>query len=124
DLRIALDSRPEIAFFLPSLHRVRLHYPIRLFAQHARRGQIQQQLAGEYQPFRHFQVAPHAVRIDQHLIDEVDGFVQQVVGQDRRIRQDHAFYRRVRDVTLVPEGDVLESRLHVGAHDAGETADL
>src|SRR5581483_2083854 len=36
DLRIALDSRPEIAFFLPSLHRVRLHYPIRLFAQHAR----------------------------------------------------------------------------------------
>ena len=76
------------------------------------------------QPARHIQVAAHALGIDQQAIHQRGGLVQQVVGQDGGIRQDHALHRGMRDVALVPQRDVFEGRLHVGAHHPRQAADL
>ena len=41
----------------------------------------------------------------------------------RRIRQHDPLHRRMGDVALVPQRDILQSGLQVGAHHAGEPAD-
>src|SRR5271165_413126 len=43
DFRIAHDQLAEIQVFLPRLHRVRLHQPVSVFAQHAGLDQVEQQ---------------------------------------------------------------------------------
>ena len=63
-------------------------------------------------------VGQHAFGVDEHGLDEVCGFVQQVVGQRRRVGDDDALGRRMRDVALVPEGDIFESGLCVRADNA------
>src|SRR5437870_2019997 len=50
DLRILRDRRAEVAFLLPRLHGVGLHDAVRLLAQHAGGGEIEQQLAREDEP--------------------------------------------------------------------------
>ena len=50
--------------------------------------------------------------------------VEQVVDERGRVGEDDALGGGVRDVALVPEGDVFESGLGVAADDAGEAADL
>ena len=52
------------------------------------------------------------------------GFGEQVVGEDGGVGEDDALGGGVGDVALVPEGDVLEGGLGVGADDAGEAGDL
>ena len=52
------------------------------------------------------------------------GLGEQVVGEDGGVGEDDALGGGVGDVALVPEGDVLEGDLGVGADDAGEAADL
>ncbi len=44
--------------------------------------------------------------------------VQHEVERDGRIGRDHALDRRVADVALVPQGDVLEGRHRIAAHQA------
>ena len=124
DLRVGLDRGAEVALFLPGPHGVRLHEPVGLLAQHARRREIEQQLAGEDQAARQIQIAAHALRIDQQLVHQLRRLVQQIVGEDGRIGQDHALHGGVRDVALVPQRDILKGRLRIGAHHARQAADL
>ena len=49
---------------------------------------------------------------------------QHVVGELQRVGEDDALHRRVRDVALVPQRDVLEPGLQVAAQHAGEAAEL
>ena len=49
--------------------------------------------------------------------------VQAVVHEQGRVRKDHPLDRRMRDVPLVPQRHVLESRLQVGPHDPRQAAD-
>ena len=49
---------------------------------------------------------------------------QQIVNERGGVGQDHALGGGVRDVALVPEGDVLEAGLGIAAHHAREAADL
>ena len=46
-----------------------------------------------------------------------------VVEQDRGVGQDHPLDRAVRDVPLVPEGDVLQPGLGVAAQQPGDSRD-
>ena len=62
--------------------------------------------------------------IDQQLVHQLGRLVQQIVGQDGGIRQNHALHRGVRDVALVPQRHIFEGRLHVGPHHARQAADL
>ena len=57
------------------------------------------------------EVGAHALGDRPQTFDERDGAVLQVVEQDRRVGQDHALDRGVRDVALVPQRDVLKRRL-------------
>ena len=92
--------------------------------RHAVLHQVEQQLSAEDQAVRALEVGPHALGIDEHRLDQVGGLVQQIVDQRGRIGQDHALRRRVRDVALVPQGNVFKSRLRVAAHHARQSADL
>ena len=51
-------------------------------------------------------------------------FTQHVVREQQRVGEDDALDRRVRDVALVPQRDVLEPGLQVAAQHPGETAEL
>ena len=66
----------------------------------------------------------HALGVDEEAGDELLGFGEEIVGEDGGVGEDDALGGGVGDVALVPEGDVLEGDLGVGADDAGEAADL
>ncbi len=53
-----------------------------------------------------------------------DGFGQKIIDQNGRVGQDHALDGGVRDIALMPQGDVFHGGVEVSAHDAGEPADL
>ncbi len=52
------------------------------------------------------------------------GLCEQVVDEDGGVGEDDALGGGVGDVALVPEGDVFEGDLGVGADDSGEAGDL
>ena len=81
-------------------------------------------MAGKDEAAGGFEVLEHAGGVNEQLLDEGDGFLQEVVGEDGGVGQDDALGGRVGDVALVPEGDVLEGGLGVRADDAGEAGDL
>ena len=95
-----------------------------VFAGHAGFGEVEQKLAGEDEAAGGFEVLQHARGVDEELVDEVFGLREQVVGEDGGVGEDDALGGGVGDVALVPEGDVFEGDLRVGADDAGEAADL
>ena len=68
--------------------------------------------------------SPHPVRIHDHAADDTGEAPQHVVERDEAVGQDHALDRRVRDVPLVPQRDVLERRHGVGAHQPRQAGDL
>src|SRR5690349_5179174 len=95
DFRIALDRGAKVRFVFPGLHGVTLHDAVGCLAQHSGGREIEQKLAREYQTAGHLQIAAHALGIDQKLVDEMRGFVEQIIGQDGRIRQDDTLDRGV-----------------------------
>ena len=62
--------------------------------------------------------------VHPHPLDDGPELHQHVVGEQRRVGQDHPLDRRVRDVALVPQGDVLQARLQVRSHHPGQPAQL
>ena len=66
----------------------------------------------------------HALGIDDLGFEQARSLVQHVVNQDGGIGQDYAFDRRMRDVALMPQRDVLEGCLRVRSDHAGQAADL
>src|ERR1700691_4534512 len=95
-----------------------------LVARGALLDEREQHALGEERSVRELEVGAHALGVDGHALHERDRAVLEVVEQDRRVGQDHALDGGVGDVTLVPQGDVLERRLGVAAQDACETGDL
>ena len=124
DLGDAGDLVAEDEVFLPGAHGVRLDEAVGVFAAHAGGGEIEQELAGEDEAAGGFEVAQHARGVDEELGDELLGLGEEIVGEDGGVGEDDALGGGVGDVALVPEGDVLEGDLGVGADDAGEAADL
>jgi len=72
---------------------VRLYQPVRVFAHHSGFGEIEQQLAAENQPAGAFEGLLHAVGIDQQAVDQVGRLGQQIIHQNRRVREDDALDR-------------------------------
>lgn len=124
DFRVVFDGGTEVALFVPGAHGFTLDDAVGVFAEHARGGNVEQNLTGEDETAGGFEVAFHAFGVDAHAVDEPGGFRQKIVGKDTGIGKDHTLDGGVGDVAFVPEGDVLEGSLCVGADDAGETTDL
>ena len=69
------------------------------------------------------EVSAHPLLADDEALDEPREAVEHVVDGEERVGDDDALGRRVRDVALVPERDVLEPDDGRAADDAREAAD-
>src|SRR5207253_387199 len=116
-------------FYTLSLHdalpiyRVLLHDLVRLLAREAGLGELQQHALRVDQSVRALEVLRHADRVHLEALDDERGQVEDVVERDRRIRQHDALDRRVADVALVPQGDVLQRRRRVATQQTRQPAD-
>ena len=66
----------------------------------------------------------HVFGIDHQLVDDAREADECEVEGDGGVRPDHALDRRMRDVALVPEGDVFHRRQRHAAHEAGEAGEV
>ena len=101
----------EVQVFLPGAHGVRLDEAIGVLAAHAVFDKVEEKLSAEDEAAGGFEIRAHALGIDEQRVDEVGRFGEQVVGERGGVGQDDALGRGVRDVALVPEGDVFEVQL-------------
>ena len=62
-------------------------------------------------PRERLEVLAHPLRVDDHAAHDAREAPQHVIERDEAVGQDDALDRRVRDVALVPERDVLERRV-------------
>jgi hypothetical protein len=70
-----------------------------------------------------FEVAAHALGAHDESVHQPREALEHVVEREERIGDDDPLRRRVRDVALVPERDVLQADERVAPHDACEPAD-
>src|SRR5439155_11685828 len=92
----------ERAALLPGAHPGALHDPVRLLARAARLDQREQHRLRVHEPAARVEVREHPLRVDAHPADHLRRQVHHVVERYRRVGQEHALRRRVRDVALVP----------------------
>src|SRR5919205_2008142 len=119
----ALEQRAQRRAGVPRPLGVLLHDAVRLVAPHPRLDEREQRPLREQRAVRELEVRAHAVGVHHEPPDDAQREVLHVVEQDRRVGQDHPLGARVRDVALVPQGDVLDAGLRVAAQDAGQAAD-
>ena len=123
DARVRFDQPTEVEAFVPGAQGVPLHQAIRLVAGQPGLDQREQDALREEEAVAPLQVCEHPLGEDDEAFDQPGEPVEHVVEREERVRHDDALGRRVRDVALVPESDVLEADLRGGADDAREAAD-
>ena len=96
---------------------------VRLVARQPGLDQREQHALREEEAVARLQVRAHPLGQDDEAFDQPGEPVEHVVEREERVRHDDALGRRVRDVALVPERDVLEADLRGGADDTREAAD-
>ena len=109
---------------MPRSHSVLLHDGIRVLARNARIDQGKQDLRREDEATRLVEVGHHAVRIELQAVNHANEALEHVVERDEAIGLGHALSGGVRDVALVPKGDVVKGNLCVCFHHARKAADL
>jgi hypothetical protein len=77
--------------------------------------QGEQHSLAEHQAAGRLEVCQHPIRVDHEPVDKTTELDQHVVKGDRGVGKDHPLCRGMRDVALVPEGDVLQTDLRVAA---------
>src|SRR5580658_6495510 len=102
NIRVGRDERLEARLRFPRRHRMTLHPFVRVFPRRAVLHQVLQELPRENQAMRRIQVPQHALGKHFHVGYDVGRAVEHVVHQNRRIGQNHALHRAVRNVALVP----------------------
>src|SRR5579863_4793460 len=90
DLGIFENQIAEIQILFPSAHGMRLDHSISVLARYAMLHQIEQKLSAENQTAGAFEIAHHALGVDEHRVNEVGRLLQQVIHQRGRIRNDYA----------------------------------
>ena len=123
DLRICPDEATEVESFVPRPHRVPLHHPIRLVTPESRLDEREQQTLAEEETSRRLEVRAHPLGAHDQPFHQPGESIEHVVDRKERVREHDALGRRVRDVSLVPERDVLETDVCVPAHEPREAAD-
>ena len=110
--RISLSggTAPGRGIAAPRFHRVALDRRVGRLAAHALLGQGQQDALREHQPAQRHRGWPSCVGIDHELLDHAGHAVERKVERAGGIGRDIALGRGVRDVALVPQGDVLQRR--------------
>ena len=124
DVLVGEQQLLEVFLFVVGAHRVPLHPLVRLLARDAALGQLEQDRARKHDAPRELQVLKHAIGIHDEALHDSRESPQHVIERDEAVRQDHALDRRMRDVALVPERDVLERGVRVGAQQARKPRNL
>lgn len=107
-----------ILHLVPGSHGVFLHDSIGILAGDARIDEGQQDLGGEDEAASLVEVGHHASRIQLQAVDNTDEALEHVVECDKAIGLGDALGRGVRNVALMPQGDIVEGNLGIGLHDA------
>ena len=123
DLGVGANELAEVLFLLLGPQGVALHEPIRGVPLQSGLDERQQKPLAEEEPPPGLQIAQHPRRPDIQSLDEPREPFDHVVERQERVGNDHPLGRRVRDIALVPERDVLEPDLSVCAHDPREPAE-
>lgn len=113
-----------ILHLVPGSHGVFLHDRIGIFAGDARIDEGQQDLGGEDETASLVEVGHHASRIQLQAVNNANETLEHVVECDKAIGLGDALGRGVRNVALMPQGDIVESDLGIGLHDARQATDL
>src|SRR5256886_1717754 len=96
---------------------------VRDLAGDPRLRELQQHPLRVDEPVAQLEVLRHPCRVHLEPLDDERREGEQIVQQDRRVRQDHALDRRMADVALVPQRDVLQGGQRVGPEEPGQPAD-
>ncbi|MNL34943.1 hypothetical protein D3C87_1569410 [compost metagenome] len=123
-LEISRKLAGTVAAHFPDLHGVALHGGIAVLAAIAGLGQRQQHALRIVQAAEQVEVFPHVLGIDHQLVDDAGQPGEREVEGHGRVGADHALHRGVRNIALVPEGDVFQRRGHHAAHEAGEAGEV
>ena len=109
---------------MPGGHGVFLHDSVGVLAGDARIDEGKQHLGGEDEAAGLVEVGHHAGRIQLQAVDNANEALEHVVERDEAIGLGDTLGGRVRNVALVPQGNVVKGDLSVGLHDARQAADL
>ena len=123
-VRVGGEVVAEGAVAAPRTHRVALHEHVRLLARHARLDEREQHRFGKIELRSPSEVLFQAIRVDDEPLHEAARAIEHERERRGRVGGDHALGRRMRDVALVPERDVLEGRDARSAHHAREAAQV
>ena len=124
DIRVGLQPVAVAAAFLPGRHRVALDIDIGVLAADALLGEGEEELLRMHQPAELVEIFLHGIAVDDQFLDNPGHALQREIEGDGGVRSEHALDRRMRDVTLVPQGDILQRRGHRRAHDPGEAGQV
>ena len=122
-LGVGREQSAQRHLVVPGGEGVSLHELVCALAADPGLDQPQERAAREHQAVGRLEVSQHPLGIDGEPLDEPAGAVEHVVERDRGVGQHHPLGRRVRDVALVPQRDVLETDVGVRAQHPGEPAD-
>ena len=123
DLGFAADELAEVDLLVARAHRVALHEAVRIVAREPGLDEREQHALAEEQVVARVEVAPHPLGTDDEALDQPGEPGEHVVECEERVRDYDTLGRRVRDVALVPESDVLEADSGSRADDAREPTD-
>src|SRR5436190_6131047 len=123
ELAVGANELSEILLLIPGAERVPLHQPVGLVTRKARVDERQKQTLAEEEAVARLEVPAHALGSDDQTLDEPGEAVEHVVEGKECVGDDHPLGRRVRDVPLVPERDVLEPDGGGRPNDPREAAD-
>src|SRR4051794_3563358 len=122
DLPVRANELAEVLFLLLGPQRVPLDEAVSGVALEPRLDQGEQQALTEEEPVAGLEVAQHPLRPDLEALDEPGEPLEHVVEREERVRDHNPLGRRVRDVALVPEGDILESNESIRPDHARQAA--
>src|SRR3954453_4673223 len=122
-LAIGAHELDEVRLLFPCTHRVCLDGAVRIVPREPGLDEREQQTMAEEQTVTGVEVAAHALWIDDETLDDPVEAIEHVVECKEGVGNDDSLRRRLRDVALVPERNVLHPDERVRAHDAGEPAD-
>ncbi len=124
DLAVASEEVAQVAPSLPRVHGVALDDAVGVVAGHPPLDEGQQDGLGVHEATCGFEVLEHAPGVELEAGDEAGHAGEGEVEEEAGIGQRHPLDRGVRDVPLVPEGDVLEPGAGVAAEETGEARDV
>ena len=117
------DLQAELFASRPRHRRRFLNNTIRIVARHAALHESQQHRLTEHQTTSGVEVFAHALSMNLQAFEKTAESVHHVMSEERRVRKNDSLDRTVRDVSLVPQRDVLKSGLKISAQHPRESTD-